>query len=487
MTTNPVGIGIQNNTRYYALEVNSGALRVKDVSAGSIERLRLTSGGKLAIGDIATAGDPNRYLSVYSPSTQSSGFNDVVEFMAPSQTGGGVSVNFGIANSTKNVGKIVFNYSGSGSNNNSIGLGFYDADNLMVIKADGRVGIGASNPTLGELTVYGNSASNDSTLYLETPDSSTFRHMINAYAPNVTGGQNVLFMMGKAGSTKNAGYIGYKWNGSSSNLNFLTFGHWGSDNLMNLSGDGKLLVGTQTDRGRKVVVEGTGDLMALYSTNTGAGGAQLDLIHNSSSKVDGDLVGRVLFSTDVRQYANIHGVASNHAGEGELHLGVRESSSVYNSSAAIVNNKGRFQSKGYRNDIVEDWIITGSYTQNTWYTLTDRGAMVTLGYGEGIYQFQCYASCFNAGISLYQTHRIYEQFYLINVASNGASTHEFRQGPSFGHAVNSGHDAIGLRYRETYGGAQGGPLIEWSPKAGGLTNLSTSAGYQLYFYLRRVG
>ena len=225
----------------------------------------------------------------------------------------------------------------------------------------------------------------------------------------------------------------------------------------------------------------------MYSTNTGAGGAQLDLTHDSSSKVDGDLVGRVLFSTDVRQYANVHGVASNHGGEGELHLGVRESSSVYNSSAAIVNNKGRFQSKGYRNDIVEDWIITGSYTQNTWYTLTDRGAMISLGYGDGIYQFHCYASTFHAGISLYTTHRIYEQFYLLNVASNGGSTHEFRQGPSFGHAVNSGHDAIGLRYRETYGGANGGPLIEWSPKAGGLTNLSTAAGYQLYFYLRRVG
>ena len=39
----------------------------------------------------------------------------------------------------------------------------------------------------------------------------------------------------------------------------------------------QVYIGGNTDRSRKLVVEGTGDLMALYSTNTGAGGAQLDL------------------------------------------------------------------------------------------------------------------------------------------------------------------------------------------------------------------
>ena len=114
-------------------------------SAGSTAtRMRITSAGKVGIGAISSYGDPNRLLSVYSSSTQSSGFNDVVEFLAPSQTGGGVSVNFGVANSTKNVGKVVFNYAGSGSNNNYLGLGFYDADNLVKVYASGTVQIGST-------------------------------------------------------------------------------------------------------------------------------------------------------------------------------------------------------------------------------------------------------------------------------------------------------------------------------------------------------
>lgn len=96
-----------------------------------------------------------------------------------------------------------------------------------------------------------------------------------------------------------------------------------------------------TDRNRHFTVEGSGDLMALYSTNDGAGGAQLDLIQDSSSAADDDAVGIINFSTDDRQYASIRGIAHNHsAGYGHLSFGVRTNTSTYNHNAMRIDENG---------------------------------------------------------------------------------------------------------------------------------------------------
>ena len=105
-------------------------------------------------------------------------------------------------------------------------------------------------------------------------------------------------------------------------------------------GDGDVYIGGNTDRGRKVVVEGTGDLMALYSTNTGVGGAQLDLIHDSSSYADDDSVGLVNFSTDDRQLASIKGVGQGSGTRGVFHIGTRKDGSNYNHNTFRLENIG---------------------------------------------------------------------------------------------------------------------------------------------------
>ena len=86
--------------------------------------------------------------------------------------------------------------------------------------------------------------SSKATLEINNTSSATFNHSINAFAPNLTAGENNILVVGRAGTTKNSGYIGYKWFSAGSNNNLLTFGHWGSDNLMNLTGDGNLGIGT---------------------------------------------------------------------------------------------------------------------------------------------------------------------------------------------------------------------------------------------------
>ena len=97
---------------------------------------------------IGTTSPGSRRLSVVKDTGITSGFNDITEFLDTTLGGGGsVSLNVGRANSSKNLGKMAFNYVSSGSNSNALNFGFYDADNLMTIQAGGNVGIGTTSPS----------------------------------------------------------------------------------------------------------------------------------------------------------------------------------------------------------------------------------------------------------------------------------------------------------------------------------------------------
>jgi hypothetical protein len=53
----------------------------------------------------------------------------------------------------------------------------------------------------------------------------------------MTAGQANIFVIGKAGSTKNSGYIGYNYASAGSNNNYVTIGQWGADHLFRIYGD----------------------------------------------------------------------------------------------------------------------------------------------------------------------------------------------------------------------------------------------------------
>ena len=98
----------------------------------------------------------------------------------------------------------------------------------------------------GQLIVGATGTATSPTLRINTSSSSTFVHVQENIAANLTAGQHSIIVTGQATSTKNSGYIGYYWAGSGSNSNFVTIGHWGNDDLFRVYGDGTVSVGTNT-------------------------------------------------------------------------------------------------------------------------------------------------------------------------------------------------------------------------------------------------
>ena len=149
-----------------------------------------------------------------------------------------------------------------------------------------RVGIGTTSPG-AKLDIESTGVASIPTVEITNTSSSTFNHSINAFAPNLTAGENNIFIIGRSGSSKNAGYIGYKYSSAGSNANLLTFGHWASDNLMNLTGDGLLGIGT-TAPTALLEVRGDSQPLAMFSGSSytiefdHAGQEKFDISHGSS-------------------------------------------------------------------------------------------------------------------------------------------------------------------------------------------------------------
>ena len=140
-------IATDEASRYYQLGGNHVWETAASATAGSAvsfsEFMRINSSGHVGIGE----SNPARRLSVRRDTGITAGFNDISQFLDTTLgAGGSVSLNLGRANSTKNLGKMAFKYAGSGSNANALNFGFYDADNLMTLLANGNVGIGDTTP-----------------------------------------------------------------------------------------------------------------------------------------------------------------------------------------------------------------------------------------------------------------------------------------------------------------------------------------------------
>ena len=186
----------------------SGADSMHFGTAGKADDITIKSDGFVGIGE----SNPARRLSVRRDTGITAGFNDISQFLDTTLgVGGSVSLNLGRANSSKNLGKMAFKYAGSGSNSNALNFGFYDADNLMTLTADGNLSLTAGKffysdyiRGLSDTNTGINMAGSD---ILELQTGGSARLKLEANGNSVFQGNNHTNLQVKAGDNSTTAFL----------------------------------------------------------------------------------------------------------------------------------------------------------------------------------------------------------------------------------------------------------------------------------------
>lgn len=210
-----------------------------------------------------------------------------------------------------------------------------------------NLGADAKYAPLASPVFNGSGGGNTPVVRINTTDpAATFNWASSAINPNVLNGKNIIHMIGTAESVNNCGYIGFNTTSLGSSANFLTFGIFGDDNLLNIFPDGKVGINTITPTynleiasggvigasviGERIFANASStatSLLAFGSTAnilTGAIGAQ------TTSGTAGDLVFQTANNSVLVERMRINSagnVGINHTGYANSKLTIKEDAS----------------------------------------------------------------------------------------------------------------------------------------------------------------
>jgi hypothetical protein len=117
--------------------------------------------------------------------------------------------------------------------------------NSLIYDDGTNIGIGTDSPT-HKLNLQGTGDSTTGVLGIDVTGFGSFKWASSAMAPSLVSGNNIIHMIGQAESLKNSGYIGFNYDSTGSDNNFLTFGLYSVDNVLNINGAGNVGIGTTT-------------------------------------------------------------------------------------------------------------------------------------------------------------------------------------------------------------------------------------------------
>jgi hypothetical protein len=107
---------------------------------------------------------------------------------------------------------------------------------------DGNIALGKrleSDGTFHEtIQITPSGTAGTANLMLYNVNSNAFNHVQENKVPNLTAGEDVFLGLGKSTDTKNMGYLGYEWNASGSDSNYIHLSHWGNDGLLRVYRNG---------------------------------------------------------------------------------------------------------------------------------------------------------------------------------------------------------------------------------------------------------